>query len=229
MSTGRDTGPVEGIFADLAPEDRCALDRLGVVRRYGRGAYLMLEGDRSDPVLLVQAGRLKIVRTTDDGRESVIAIRQPGDLVGELNALAGSDAPRTASVVAADDVTVRSIAARDLVTFIATRPAVSFAVMRQLAIRLREATSRHGDAAAYDVLHRVARILAEQAARLGRQTDGGVLVGASLTQRELSGLIPASPTSVARALAVLRAKGLVRTARRTIVITDLDGLRRFTR
>jgi CRP/FNR family cyclic AMP-dependent transcriptional regulator len=218
---------VAGVFDDLAPEIRSELRGLGAVRRHQRGAYLLLEGDRSSHVLLIREGRLKIVRTSNDGRESLIAVRESGELVGELNALAGSDEPRTASVVALDDVTVQSISAVDFLSFVASHPAVSFALMRQLAARLSEATSRQAEVTGYDSLHRVARVLVEHADRFGQAVDGGLLVSGGLSQSELAGLVAASPKSVARALAALRSRGLITTARRSIIIHDIDGLRRF--
>lgn len=217
----------EAFFDELSRVDESAFRALGVVRRHHRGAYLMLEGDRNDHVLVLRAGRLKIVRNTDDGREVFVALRRPVDLIGELNALAGSESPRAASVVALDDVTVQSVAAEEFLTFVADRPAVSFALMRQLAGRLREATERISEAAGYDSLRRVARFLVEQADRHGEPVEGGVLVVPGLSQADLAGAMASSSKSVARALAILRGRGLIRTARRSIVIVDVEGLRHF--
>ena len=218
---------LDGPFDGLSAEDRDVLNRLGVVRRHARGTYLMLEGDRSDHLLLVREGRLKIVRTNDDGRESLVAVRGPNELVGELNALCGSDAPRAASVVALDDVTVQSITAGEFLDFVAARPSVCLRLLRSLALRLRESTLRHAEAAGYDSLHRVARMLVELADSTGRRVDGGMVVAEGLSHGELAGLVAASPKSVGRALAALRARGLVTTARRAIVIDDIDRLRQF--
>jgi CRP-like cAMP-binding protein len=218
------------IATDLTEDERRELEQLGVPRRHPRGSYLILEGEGGDKVLLVCSGRLKIMRTDEEGREWVIAIRGPGELVGELNALSGVTRPRSASVVALDDVVVRSIRAADLVELIATRPNVSVAIMRQLAVRLMEATARQSDAARFDVLRRVARVLVEQTERFGRQDDAGtVRIQTGLTQHDLAGLVVASPTAVVRALGILRSNGVITTSRRSIVITDLAGLRRFTR
>lgn len=217
----------DAVFDDFSPVDESALRALGVTRRQRRGAYLMLEGDRNDHVLVLREGRLKIVRNTDDGREVFVAVRRAVDLVGELNALAGSNSPRAASVVALDDVTVQSIPAEEFLAFLAERPAVSFALMRQLASRLREATERMSDAAGYDSLRRVARFLLDQADRSGEQVADGVLVAAGLSQADLAGVTASSAKSVARALAILRGRRLITTARRSVVVTDLDGLRDF--
>jgi CRP/FNR family transcriptional regulator, cyclic AMP receptor protein len=200
---------------------------LGVVRRHGKGSYLILEGDRSDHVLVLRSGRLKIVRTTADGRETLVAVRGPGELVGELNVLAGSDAPRAASAIALDDVVVQAIPASEFLRFVERHAAVSFVLLRQVASRLREATTRHADAGGYDVLHRLARALLDEAEHRGHDVEGGTMVGTGLSQQDLAGLVAASAKSVSRSLAVLRGRGLVSTGRRSIVILDLDGLRRF--
>jgi CRP-like cAMP-binding protein len=215
--------PVAVFLTDVPPE----FHALGVVRRHQKGAYLILEGDRSDHVLMLRSGRLKIVRTTADGRQTLVAVRGAGELVGELNALAGSDAPRAASVIALDDVVVQSIPVAEFLEFVEHHAAVSFALLRQLAARLRESTTRQADAGGYDVLHRLARTLVDEADRNGRDVEAGTLVGTGLSQEDLAGLVAASPKSVSRSLAVLRRQGLVATGRRSIVIRDLDGLRRF--
>ena len=214
-------------FAALEPSVRAELNDLGRVRRHRRGAFLILEGDRSDHVLIIRTGRLKIVRTSTEGRDVLVAVRGPGELVGELSALAGSPEPRAASVVALDDVVVQAISSEDFLRFVERHSVVSFGLLRQLASRLREATSRHSEAAGYDVLHRVARALIDEADRHGHVVDGGTAVGAGLSQDDLAGLVAASTKSVGRSLAVLRNRGLVATGRRSIVISDLDGLRRF--
>jgi CRP-like cAMP-binding protein len=218
----------DGPLAAIAPEVQAELRGLGVTRRYRRGAFLALEGDRSDHVILVRNGRVKIVNTSNDGRDVLLAVRAAGELVGELNALAGSNAPRAASVVALDDVDAQTIPAAEFLRFVERHSSVSFALLRQLAARLREATSRQADAAGYDILHRVARVLVAEAEHSGRPVDGGgLVVGDGLSQHDLAGLVAASTKSVARSLGILRSRGLIATGRRAIVVNDLDGLRRF--
>ena len=186
-----------GFAGGLTVDERAALREIGVVRRYRRGAYPILEGDRTDHALVVIEGRVKIVTTNADGRESVLTVRDAGELVGELN-LAGRrrTAPRSASVCALDDVVVRSIPAAELLRFLADHPSACFLLMRQLAARVRESTGRHADAAGYDALHRVARALVDQADRAGQSHGSQVDVGQGLTQRELAGIIAGSPKSV---------------------------------
>ncbi len=87
------------------------LATLGTRRRYRRGDTLFLEGDRSDCVMAVLEGRVKISVLTPSGREIVLGTKEPGELVGELAAVDGRR--RSATATALDDVavTVLSMAA----------------------------------------------------------------------------------------------------------------------
>ena len=226
-SAGRYRSAVSDSPYALAPDLQAALNGLGIVRRHRRGAFLILEGDRSDHVLFIRSGGCgssgppPTVATCSSpcaARESSSASSVPSP---------APTRPRAASVVALDDVVVQAIPSADFLRFLEQNRAVSFGLLRQLAARLREATSRHADAAGYDVLHRVARALVDEADRHGHAVEGGTAVGAGLSQDDLAGLVAASPKSVGRSLAVLRSRGLVSTGRRSIVISDLEGLRQF--
>ena len=122
----------------------------------------------------------------------LVAVRGPGELVGELTALAGSDPPRAASVVALDDVVVQAIPSADFLRFVEGHPALSFGLLRQLAARVREAT---GAALRRGRLRRApsgSQGAVDEADRDGHVVEGGTAVGAGLSQDDLAGLVAAS-------------------------------------
>jgi CRP-like cAMP-binding protein len=226
--TGDYGGLVAATFLDgLAPPDRQALSTLGTIRRFSRDAALLREGDRGEHALLLRAGRVKIINTSPEGREILIAVRCPGELVGELNALSLRPDTRSASVIALEDVVAQVIPGPTLIEFLLTHPAVAVGLLQQFASRLRESSARHVDAGAYDSLHRVARTLVELAVREGRVVDAGIAVADGLTQEDDAGLVASSRETVTRALAVLRRRNLIATERRRIVVRDLERLRQF--
>jgi len=95
-----------------------------------------------------------------------------------------------------------------------------------LSSRLRDADRKRIEFGAYDTLGRLATRLLELVERFGEPTERGVRIALPLTQDELAGWIGSSREAVARALQALRARGYVETRRRTIVVLDLDALRR---
>ncbi len=212
----------------LGPAERDALRALGGTRRFPRESTLLMEGDRGDHALVLRSGRVRIVNCAPDGREILVAVRGPGELVGELSALSTEEENgRAASVIALEEVVAQVIPGAVLVRYLHEHPAAAVALLRQFASRLRESSARHVGAGAYDSLHRVARTLVELAERDGHVVDTGIAVAVGLTQDDVAGLVASSRETVTRALAVLRRRDLIATERRRIVVRDLERLRQF--
>jgi CRP-like cAMP-binding protein len=207
-------------FADaLSEADRRALAACGRRHRYRRGTPLFHEGDRSDFVVVILEGRVKVVVHASDGTETLLSVRGPGAIVGELAGI--DDSPRLASALALEAVTAQVLQADEFRAFVEGHPATAVVLLRVLVGRLREADRRRAEFGALDTTRRLAQLLAE----LG--TDGDHVV--RLSQHELAGMIGASRESVARALSALRADGAVTTGRRTVTVVDADRLRALAR
>src|SRR5919201_2595897 len=86
----------------LSAEDLAALTARGIPRSFPRGQALFHVGQMPDRVLLLRKGRVKVETSTSAGRSVVLAVRGPGELVGELAAL--DELPRSASIVALEPV-----------------------------------------------------------------------------------------------------------------------------
>lgn len=198
----------------------------GSPRRYRAREPIFHAGDRGGFVVLITAGRAKVTVPSPTGAEAVLSIRGPGDLLGDLAAL-DDDAVRTATVVAIDAVVCRVVRAQDFRNIVATHPGIALELVRMVGARLRSADRRLVDAGTYDAGRRLARLLADMADAGGTEPGGALVVGAGLSQDDLAGLVGASRESVARALGDLRARGLVSTSRRQVVVLDLPGLRSY--
>jgi CRP-like cAMP-binding protein len=209
----------------LDPDDRALLLGAGRLRRYRRGAPIIVQGDHGDTVFLVLSGRVKVTVNTADGREVLLAVDGPGELLGEFEALEGG--PRTASNVALDAVACRAMTGQEFRDLLAASPGIPLVLIRWAVRRLQAADRRRVDAASFDTTHRLARLLLELADNLGGADPSRVDIDIPLTQEELASLIAASRDAVVRALTSLRSRHLIATARRRITILDVDALRRY--
>jgi CRP/FNR family transcriptional regulator, cyclic AMP receptor protein len=211
-----------GFVALLDPAARAALLGLGRVRRYRRGATVLLQGASGDTVCVVLEGRVKVTIDTPDGREVVLAVLGPGCLLGHFEAIEPELVGNSASNIALEPVECRVFAADDLRRFLVAHPAAALALLRVTVRALCAADQRRVDAAALDASHRLAHFLVERAdAQHKPELD------IALTQEELASLIAASRESVVRALTALRSRGLIETGRRQITIRDMEGLRAY--
>jgi CRP-like cAMP-binding protein len=220
--TIEDDGVERGFLEQLEPAELEALRAAGTRRRYPAGAMLFHEGERSDYVIAVFAGRVKISYYTADGKEVVLGVRGGGELLGEMSALDGET--RSASASALEPVDAVVLRAEEFTQFLSANPRTAFLLLRMVSRRLRDADRKRIEFAAHDSIGRVARRLVELADRYGERTDDGVVIKLPLSQQELAGWTGSSREAVSKALQALRARGWIETRRRQIVVRDMDAL-----
>ena len=156
----------------------------------------------------------------------LLALRDAGDLVGLLPALEDPTAPRPSSSVAVVDVEARIVSAAEFQCFLMRHPEAMYGLVKELGRDLSEALRQGKMLGSQDTLGRVVARLIELADRYGEPApDGGVRICLHLSQADVAAWIGGSREAVVRALASLRARGLIVTQRRAIVIQDLEKLR----
>jgi CRP/FNR family transcriptional regulator, cyclic AMP receptor protein len=218
------TAASASFLAQLDPAEREHLLRDRRRRRFNRSTTLMNAGASSNSVVVIMEGRIKLSYFTDEGSEVVLAIRGPGDLIGDLSAFDGR--PHSATATALERVEAVVIQSTDFNAFLLENPRVALVLLRLLSARLRDADEKRIEFAAFDSVGRVARRLVEMAERFGDPREKGVRITLPLSQEELAGWTGSSREAVSKALQALRAKGLIQTERRAVTILDLPGLTR---
>ncbi|MFF7588103.1 Crp/Fnr family transcriptional regulator [Kitasatospora purpeofusca] len=207
-----------GPFAALGADDLRTLHSLGTRRVYAHNEALMIEGEPGDRVVVLLTGWVKVVAATEDDGEALLAIRQPGELVGELAVLDGE--PRSASVLAVRTSTTREIGAAAFLDYLADRPAAALALQRSVTRKLRLATRYRIDVGHGTGLARLARTLLILLDSCGVPTEQGLRIDIPLSHADLAALARLSAASVERSLRTLRDQGAVRTGYRGLVVRD---------
>lgn len=213
-----------GFLPRLAEHHRCSLRDLGVERNFAVGSALFHEGSRADRVMAITGGLVKLSRVTEQGREVVLALRGPGELLGEMSTFDGG--LRSASAKALHPTTVISMPSHEFRKYLCDHGDVAVVALEVVASRLRANDDRRVDDADHDALGRVARALADLATDYGRSSDEGTVVERLMSHDELAGFVGASRESVSKALRQLRSAGLLIVHRRGATIVDLGALRR---
>jgi CRP-like cAMP-binding protein len=190
------------LLAYLDPADREVLNELGVRRSYPAGETLLRQGEPTSHLLVIISGWVRVYISTPNGHEVLVALRGPGDVIGDQAALHGWT--RTASVRTLEAVTAILLRGEQLVNCLRSRPNIAIALVRQMSERLREAEAARIDFVALDVTKRVAAYLVRLADQHGIPEQSGLSLRMPLTQQDIANHLGASRRTVARALAVLR-------------------------
>jgi CRP/FNR family transcriptional regulator, cyclic AMP receptor protein len=215
------------LFSGVDDEAAAALQNAMKEKRLPRADVLFHEGDSGDCLYIILEGKVKLGRTSADGRENLLAILGPGQMFGELSVF--DPGPRSGTATAVSDSVVAYLSQTDLLPWLVGRPQLAQALLHQLASRLRRANDVVADLVFSDVPGRVAKALLDLANRFGEAAPDGVNVNHELTQEELAQLVGASRETVNKALADFASRGWLRLEPRAVIIMDLERLQRRAR
>lgn len=203
------------LLAAAADPDLERLAAASFSRRLRRGQVLFLEGEVAEHLYVVVRGRLKVMATSADGGELVLAVVGAGEPLGELSVLDGAE--RSADAVALEDVELCCVPAEAVRALLERSPGVALAVARELAGRLRRLTGSAADLVFLDLPRRLAKLLTSE--------DGDGVAG--LAQSELAARLGVTRQSLNRALQRLQGRGWVEVHRGGVEVVDRPALVHF--
>ncbi|MCC3779370.1 Crp/Fnr family transcriptional regulator [Streptomyces sp. UNOB3_S3] len=208
----------------LDDADRVELLKAGQPHHYPRDEVIFRQNDLSDYLLIVRKGCVKVVVHSAEGYDTILALRGPGDLLGEQAGLDGL--PRSATVACLTDVRALVIPLDRFSVVVRARHSVSRALQHTLSDRLREADRHRAATGAAGVRCRLAALLLELSEEYGVRTDlGEIRIALPLSQDDLASLLLSSRRTVSRVFEQWRFCGWVLTGRRTILIRHVDALK----
>jgi CRP-like cAMP-binding protein len=213
----------KSFVAGLGAADRELLVRAGAPRNYQPRATLFHQGEPSRHVVLLRAGWVKATSMSRTGEEAILAIRGPGDILGELAAV--DKLPRSATVSALVPVEAIAVSSDRFLECLADHPLVALALLRHISASLRESDTHRLEYVSASSSARIAALLLKLAHEHGVRTAEGLVIQLPLTQRELALAAATSREVVARTLRTLRSRDVVRTRRQQITVVRPEVLR----
>ncbi len=180
------------LFQDLDDASLSELAAASERRKLQRGDVLFTENDEPNELFVVLSGRLAMVNRSVDGRESVVALMEQGDLFGEMPLFDGRD--RSTDGRSLEPSEVIAIPYGPVKQLYSDQPTLLWRAVELLATRLRVVDGVLADSVFLDVTGRTAKRLLEIA---GDEDDFSLPV----TQEELAGMVGASRERVNKAIA----------------------------
>ena len=177
---------------------------------------------------LIEQGRVKVTVSSRRGFTTLLAIRGPGELIGELSALDGEMRSGTATTLS--DVRAVEIRADRFRMLLERHGDLALAVLNSVVGRLRDSDRRRAEFGGQSTKRRVASVLVEMAERYGASKPGAAAAKViAVTQQELANASGTSRESVVRSLRDLHGAGLVETGRGKVIVLDPASLAELVR
>ena len=203
------------LFAGLDDDALAKVVEAGRDLEMLRGDVLFREGDDPDELFVIMSGRIAIANKSIDGRESMVALMEEGDLFGEMGLFDGRG--RSAEARALETSVVTAVPYGPVRNLYKDDPALLWRVVAMLAGRLRTMDTALADSVFLDVTGRTAKRLLDLA---GEEDEFSL----PITQEELAGMVGASRERVNKAIASFIRLGWIEQIDRTYRITNREQL-----
>ncbi|MBI1744215.1 Crp/Fnr family transcriptional regulator [Candidatus Acetothermia bacterium] len=213
-------------FSELKADARAELEKAWKPIQYEKGETIMREGAPSHGAYLVRRGFIKVFQKSPEGKQLIVKLAGPGDLLGEGNVF-GSDTCLV-SAQALEPTEVAFIARGDFLDLLGRHPALAFTLMVKLAqeinilrYRLLEATYEGGK-------QKIARLLLELEKKYGTENGADSPLRIRLSRADIGAMTGLSCETTIRVLSELESRGLIQTEASRIILIDKDTLHQLT-
>lgn len=210
------------LFSRLSSSQIAHIESCSVAKNYDRGGVVYLPSDRNDSVALLARGRVRIYHLTQEGKQAVLAIMDPGEMFGELSLM--SDGHRDEFAEAMDKSTVILIPREEILGLMAEYPDVALGVSRLMGFRRQRVERRLKSLLFRSNRERLVHLLLELASKYGEQAEEGIRIGIKLSHQELANIIGSTRETVTVLLGELQSEGSLLIRRRQLILTKLNRL-----
>jgi CRP-like cAMP-binding protein len=210
------------LFSQFKPDELNRLVSFLRVARHPGRRVLFRKGDPGTNMMVVLEGRVQICTHSEEGKEFVVNIINPGEVFGEIALLDGSD--RTADAVTMGPCELMILERRDVVPFLRDHPDACMRLLEVLCQKLRWTTGVLEAALFLEGPSRLARVLVHLASLYGQKVEDGVELRIRFSQQQLANMVGMSRESINKQLGQWRDEGIIATEDGRILIIDLEAL-----
>lgn len=196
-----------------------------VFQKYNKENFIYFSQDPSDHVYLIKSGRIKIGSYSDDGKEIIKAILQPGEIFGEL-ALVGEETRGDFAQAIDKNVEICPLTVLDMSELMKRNQQLSLQITQLIGFRLLKAERKIESLVFKDSRTRIIEYLYELGKDRGEKVGFEILVKNFFTHQDIANLTATSRQTVTTVLNELRDKNLINFDRKRLLIRDLEDLRK---
>lgn len=208
------------IFSELDDETLQKIYKSGLVQNFRKNSVILSEEDAGSAMFFIVEGKVKVSRSSGDGKEVILAILNESDFFGEMAILDGM--ARSATVTAVEDSKLFIIQRAEFLELLRNFPEVSISLLQELSRRLRAATMKIKALSLKDAEGKVATVLLQIADEVGKIRQGIVEIDDLPYQQELANMAGTSRETISRTLHSFAKKGMIELEGSKVKILDYE-------
>ncbi len=208
------------IFSELPDEALEKIEKTGTRKSFKKNDVILMEEESGTALFVIVTGKVKVARSSNDGREVILTILTDGDFFGEMAILDGLT--RSATVVATEETELFMLQRNDFMNLLHEHPEISIVLLQELTRRLRAADMKIKALSLKDAEGKVASVLLQLADEVGKIKQGKVEIDKLPLQQDLANMAGTSRETISRTLHSFAKKGLIELEGSKLRILDYE-------
>lgn len=210
------------IFEGLDKNSMETLKKITKMQDIPKSQPIYFAHDPSNSIFFLKKGRVKLTRTSQEGKEMIIALINPGEVFGEMSFIDSEQ--RTDYAIALDECLICAISKLDFKEFVEKNPGLNLKITKLIGFRLRKYSERIEDLVFKDATQRVVSFLLSMAEEQGKIVGEEIFVKPFLTHQDIAEITACSRQTVNAILTDLREHEVINFDRKKLIIKKKNKL-----
>ncbi len=210
------------LLKGLKQNDIEHLSKVSTMQNFKKNQPIYFAKEPSTSIFFLKRGRVKLTRTSKDGKEMILGIINPGDVFGEMSFL--DEDQRTDYATAIDDALICNINKQEFKDFVNKAPELNLKLNKLVGFRMKRYTEKIEDLVFKDSSHRIISFILRLAEEGGKILGDDIFIKPFFKHQDIAELTACSRQTVNAVLTNLREKRLIDFDRRKLIIHNKKAL-----
>ena len=206
------------LFEGLSEDEMKELEKITSMNETKKNEPIYFAQEPSNSIFFLKKGRVKLTRISDDGKEMIIGLVNPGEVFGEMSILDMDERNDFATTM--DDCLVCAISKDDFKEFLEKNPSLNLKISKLIGFKLKKYSERIEELVFKDAEQRVISFILSLAKEHGKKIGDEYFIKPFLTHQDVAKLTACSRQTVNTILTDLREKKIINFDRRKLIIHD---------
>lgn len=212
------------LLKGLGKEEMDYLSRITTMKEFSREQPIYFAKEPSISIFFLKKGRVKLTRTSKDGKEMILGIINAGEIFGEMAFV--DEGERTDYATAMDNALLCAINKQDFNELVNKIPELNLKLTKIIGLRLKRYTERIEDLMFKDAHQRITSFLVTLSEENGKRIADEIFVKPFLKHQDIGELTACSRQTVNTVLTELRDKNIIDFDRKKLIIRNIEELKK---
>ena len=213
------------LFSSMTDEELQEISGDIVVEEFKKNEIILREEDTSGYMYIILFGKVKAYKTTEEGKEIILALHQSDEFFGELSLIDGQTTPATVSAI--EDSLISIISRKAFYSILLQRPPVLEKILHILCARLRESWEKIRILNSKHASQKITMLLLMLSHEYGQKTQEGISMNVKLTHQDIADMTGLTRESVTRAMDKLQKDNEISILGNKLIRLNAEFLRQY--